>query len=113
MKSIKEIAEILSLDLSERELGNPYFIDSNYQSCPLNKKNFHQINSSKTERKIAFVDGGNQELLPSPVYSVQLNRIYFNIFKNNKRFQIQSKIPQRIEFLSYTSSNLNNNDISL
>ena len=43
---------------------------------------------------------------------MQLNRIYFNIFKNNKRFQIQSKIPQRIEFLSYTSSNLNNNDIS-
>ena len=31
MKSIKEIAEILSLDLSERELGNPYFNDSDYR----------------------------------------------------------------------------------
>lgn len=112
MKSIKEIAEILSLDLSERELGNPYFNDSDYRSCPLNKEYFHEINSSKTDRKIAFVDGGNQELLPSPVYSVQLNRVYFNIFKNNKRFPIQSEIPQRMEFLSYTSSKLKDGDIS-
>ncbi len=111
MKSIKEIAEILSLDLSERELGNPYFNDSDYRSCPLNKEYFHKINSSEIDRKIAFVDGGNQELLPSPVYSVQLNRVYFNIFKNNKRQPIQSGIPQRIEFLSYTSSKFKDGDI--
>ena len=110
MKSIKEIAEILSLDLSERELGNPYF-NSDYRSCPLNKEYFHEINSSETDRKIAFVDGGNQELLPSPTYSVQLNRVYFSIFKNNKRFPIKSEIPQRMEFLSYTSSKLKDGDI--
>ncbi|MGZ7135708.1 MAG: DNA double-strand break repair nuclease NurA [Methanobacterium sp.] len=113
MKSIKEIAEILSMDLSRRELGDPYFSDiKNYTACPLNKRNFHPINSSTEDRKIAFVDGGNQELLPSPVYSVQLNRVYFGIFKNNKRFPIKSGMPQRIEFLSYTSSNLNDGDIS-
>ncbi|MBI5680904.1 MAG: DNA double-strand break repair nuclease NurA [Methanobacterium sp.] len=111
MKSIKEIAEILSLDLSERELGDPYFSDSDYQSYPLNKKNFHQINSANSNRKIAFVDGGNQEILPSPIYSVQLNRIYFSIFKNNKRFLLQSGIPQRIDFLSYTSSKLEDKNI--
>lgn len=112
MKSIKEIAEILSLDLSKRELGDPYFSDlNNYTSCPLHKKNFHQIHPSKIDRKIAFVDGGNQELLPSPVYSVQLNRVYFNIFKKSKRLPLQSEIPQRIEFLSYTSSLLYNGDI--
>ncbi len=112
MKSIKEIAEILSEDLERRELGNPYFNDSDYRSCPLNKNYFHEINSSKIDRKIAFVDGGNQELLPSPVYSVQLNRVYFSIFKNNKRYPIQSEIPQRMEFLSYTSSNLKDGDIN-
>ena len=112
MRSIKEIAEILSMDLSQRELGDPYFSDQkNYTSCPLDKNNFHQINSSKIDRKIAFVDGGNQELLPSPVYSVQLNRVYFSIFKNNKRSHFKSEIPQRIEFLSYTSSILNDGDI--
>ena len=112
MKSIKEIAEILSLDLSERELGNPYFNDSDYRSCPLNKEYFHEINSTETDRKIAFVDGGNQELLPAPAYSIQLNRVYFSIFKNNKRVPLQSGIPQRIEFLSYTSSKLKNGDIT-
>ena len=112
MKSIKEIAEILSRDLSERELGDPYFNDSDYRSCPLNKERFHEINSSETGRKIAFVDGGNQELLPSPVYSVQLNRVYFSIFRNNKRVPIKSGVPQRIEFLSYTYSQLEGHDIT-
>ncbi|MEN6292460.1 MAG: hypothetical protein ABFD07_10670, partial [Methanobacterium sp.] len=112
MKSIKEIAEILSRDLSQRELGDPYFNDSDYRSCPLNKEYFHEINSAETDRKIAFVDGGNQELLPSPVYSVQLNRVYFSIFKNNKRVPIRSGIPQRIEFLSYTYSKLECHDIN-
>jgi len=112
MKSIKEIAEILSSDLSERDLGNPYFSDYDYRSCPLNKKNFNQISPAKTDRKIAFVDGGNQELLPSPVYSVQLNRVYFSVFKKNMRLQVQSGIPQRMEFLSYTSSKLKGSDIS-
>ncbi|MGB9980582.1 DNA double-strand break repair nuclease NurA [Methanobacterium sp.] len=112
MKSIKEIAEILSRDLSQRELGDPYFNDSDYRSCPLNKEYFHEINSAETDRKIAFVDGGNQELLPSPVYSVQLNRIYFSIFKNNKRLPLQSGIPQRMEFLSYTTSKFKNGDIN-
>lgn len=112
MKSIKEIAEILSMDLSQRELGNPYFNDSDYRSCPLNKEYFHEINSAETDRKIAFVDGGNQELLPSPVYSVQLNRVYFSIFKNNKRVPIISGIPQRVEFLSYTYSQLKGHDIN-
>jgi len=112
MKSIKEIAEILSRDLSQRELGDPYFNDSDYRSCPLNKEYFHEINSAETDRKIAFVDGGNQELLPSPTYSIQLNRVYFSIFKNNKRCSLQSEIPQRIEFLSYTSSNLKDGEIT-
>lgn len=112
MKSIKEIAEILSSDLSRRELGNPSFKDSDYRSCPLNKEYFHEINSPKTDRKIAFVDGGNQELIPSPIFSVQLNRVYFSIFKNNKRFSIRPEIPQRMEFLSYTSSQLENGNIS-
>lgn len=112
MKSIKEIAEILSSDLSERKLGNPYFNGSEYNSCPLNKAYFHEINSAETDRKIAFVDGGNQELLPSPVYSVQLNRVYFSIFKNNKRCSRRSKIPQRIEFLSYTSSKIKDEEVA-
>lgn len=92
----------MSSDISKRELGDPFFNKEDYKISPLDKKNFNSILSPKKIRKIAFIDGGNQELLATPEYSIQLNRIYFNIFENNKRIQPKS-IPQRIEFLSLTS----------
>jgi len=103
MKSIKEIAEILSSDISKRELGDPFFNKEEYQTYPLDKENFNSILSANEDRKIAFIDGGNQELLATPEYSIQINRIYFNIFENNRRI-LPKFIPQRIEFLSITSS---------
>ncbi|UTB31779.1 MAG: hypothetical protein NKF70_09685 [Methanobacterium sp. ERen5] len=42
--------------------------------------------------------------MATPEYSIQINRIYFNIYKNNIRIQPKS-VPQRIEFISITSSN--------
>ena len=48
--------------------------------------------------------------LLSNSFSIQLNRVYFNIFKNNKRI-IQEKIPHKIEFLSITFSNLRKDKI--
>ena len=102
MKSIKEIAEILSSELSEKKLGNPDFNKDYYDSYHLDKSRFYNIESPKRKRKIVFIDGGNQELFPAPEYSVQINRVYFNIFENNQRIMPQSNIPQRIEFLSFT-----------
>jgi len=55
-----------------------------------------------TDRKLVFLDGGNQKIFGTNEYSVQLNRIYFNIFMGNKRVSPKSNIPQRIEFLSLT-----------
>lgn len=102
----------MSSDISKRQLGDPFFTKKNdYQTYPLDKKNFRKIPSYKNNRKIAFIDGGNQELLAAPEYSLQLNRVYFNIFKNNKFFPLQSNIPQRIEFLTFTSSSIDGEDI--
>jgi hypothetical protein len=93
----------LSSDISKRKLGDPFFNKEKYLTYPLDVENFNSIFTSKKNRKIAFIDGGNQELLATPEYSIQINRIYFNIFENNKRI-IPKYIPQRIEFLSITSS---------
>lgn len=101
----------MSSDISQRELGNPFFNEKNYKSYPLDERKFHEIKSSKNHQKLAFIDGGNQELLPAPEYSVQLNRVYFNIFQNNERISPKSDISQRIEFLSFTSSKLKDNNI--
>lgn len=86
-------------------MGNPYFGGENYQTFPYHKENFHEIERQTTDRKICSIDGGNQEIYPTPEYSIQLNRVYFNIFKDKKRYQLESDIPQRIEFLSITTLN--------
>jgi hypothetical protein len=54
-----------------------------------------------SERKLAFIDGGNQELVGAPNFSVQLNRAYFNIF-DKRRISQPVELPSRIEFLSST-----------
>ncbi len=86
-------------------MGNPYFSDENYQTFPYNKENFHEISQYQSKRKICSIDGGNQEIYPAPEYSIQLNRIYFNIYKNKKPLPLKSEIPQKIEFLSLTTLN--------
>lgn len=56
---------------------------------------------------MAFIDGGNQEILHAPNFSLQVNRVYFNLFQGKRRIPIKSDIPPRIEFLSLTTSNFN------
>lgn len=86
-------------------MGNPFFSRENYQTFPFHKENFHQIENKQSSKKICCIDGGNQELFPAPEYSIQLNRIYFNILKNKKSYKLKSSIPRKIEFLSLTSLN--------
>ena len=33
---------------------------------------------------MVFIDGGNQELIGAPNFSIQLNRIYFNILQRKE-----------------------------
>lgn len=86
--------------MGERPLGNPYFRDPDVKSFDFNKERFTPIRaSSGCNRRLAFVDGGNLELLGAPNFSVQLNRIYACVWKNNSRCSNVLKIPQ-IEFFS-------------
>jgi hypothetical protein len=50
-----------------------------------------------------FIDGGNQEVLGAPNFSIQLNRVYFNTFNFSTRVQ-GVRIPSPIEFFSVTYS---------
>ena len=96
--------------LIETEGGNPYFNEESYEVFPLEKDRFCKINDKKINRKIIFVDGGNQELFGTSNFSIQLNRVYFNIFDGTKRI-VQSKMPDTIEFFSLTVSNFKNENI--
>lgn len=53
-------------------------------------------------RLMAFVDGGNNTILEAPRFSLQVNRVYFNLFRGRER-QRPSELPEKIEFFSYLS----------
>jgi len=105
---MRQIAEKIA-ELSEREIGDPNIKE--FKPDKLDENRFHEIPSTHTSRKIACIDGGNQELLTTPEFSAQLNRVYFNIFKEKKRVPIESNIPQRIEFLSLTTTKWGKNKV--
>ncbi|MEM7819629.1 MAG: hypothetical protein QXD48_02260 [Candidatus Aenigmatarchaeota archaeon] len=92
---IEKIANSLS-EIRKFEDGDPKFHDERYKPIPLDNKNFHEILESKKNRKIAFVDGGNAEILSAPNFSINFIRIYFNVFDGVKK--IKPQMQSRIEF---------------
>jgi NurA domain len=91
----------------DKHLGNPFFDRPDFKSYKLDARNFHKLNPEGNDRKMAFVDGGNQEIIHAPNFSLQVNRVYFNLFKGGQRLYPQSGIPIKMEFLSLTTSEFN------
>jgi len=107
---VKKVVKDLDGMMGESELGEPFLSSHNYRTHPFNVEHFKPISFVKSDRKIAFVDGGNRELLAAPNFSVQLNRVYFNIFEGRRRIQ-NSSMPQAVEFFSVTFAVFKNNQI--
>ena len=61
------------------------FSDKRYKAEVLDKSNFHEISGAVSDRRIAFIDGGNTEVLSLPNLNLQLVRVYYNIFQRNKK----------------------------
>ncbi len=88
-----------SLKLNENEAIE--FALPGYKAIPISKGNFHAIEQSNKENnvtdeiseasntltttKIAFIDGGNTELLSAANFSLQFVRVFGCIFQDNKR----------------------------
>ncbi|MCP4761407.1 MAG: DNA double-strand break repair nuclease NurA [archaeon] len=101
--AIKNLVKRLETQIRDQYLGEPIFKKSEYETFPLISSGFNPIKKQDFNDQIAFIDGGNIELLGAPNFSIQLNRVYFNIFKNNKRMN-SKEIPHKIEFFSSTVS---------
>ena len=100
---LRRMLEKLTSRVKESSLGNPFFAQSHYNAHPLNRNNFNPIGHVESERRIAFLDGGNQEIVGAPNFSIQINRIYFCIFDGKERISPET-IPNKIEFFSATYS---------
>jgi hypothetical protein len=97
MLPIHHVIERITRRLARIPLGRPEFSDPRYKPFDFNLDYFHPLGRFDNDCLLSFVDGGNTSIFTAPNLSVQLVRVYFNLFKGAKR--INPKIlPQRIEF---------------
>ncbi len=82
-KSVIDLLERLSFHDSEI----PHFPREGYTPVKLSKENFHKIKKSDSPNLIAFIDGGNQEITGAHNFSLQMIRLYYCIYQNNKRIK--------------------------
>ena len=87
IKIINKIIDSLNITKEKQDDLMPYFSDKRYKPYTLDKNNFHGIKDVKTNKKIAFVDGGNTEIVKSANYSIQLVRVYYVVYSANKRIK--------------------------
>jgi len=110
VEAVKRLIEHLDSKIVDDNPGQAFFSDEQYTSFPLSPENFRDISTKTSNHALIFVDGGNQEILGAPNFSIQLNRVYFNVFKSNKRVK-EIGIPCRVEFFSATYSIFRDNEI--
>ncbi len=102
-KALSDLLEDLGDSIRETDPGKPLFRGFNYTPIGLKKENFSCIPKGDTDRKISFIDGGNMELVSSPMFSIHLIRVYYNVFNGRERIQPES-IPQKIDFYALASA---------
>ena len=107
---VKKLVKDLDGLVNEADLGQPFFSTRNYRPYSFDVNYFSPIIPVESNRKLAFIDGGNRELVGAPNFSIQLNRVYFNLFLGKQRVPV-SHIPQRIEFYSVTFATFKDDEI--
>ncbi len=106
---MEKILESIDEKVISLPSGNPRFSDSRYEFVSFSEKNLHPLEIPvESDKKIAFVDGGNHELISAPTFSIHLVRVYFNIFQGKEKIA-PKKVPPRIEFYAATTTSLDPN----
>ncbi len=80
------------------------FVGKDYHSIPFSEDNFHSITPAKG--KLAFVDGGNAEILSAVNFSLHFFRIYYCVYENNKLVKQDKR-----EFFALINSITKNNKL--
>ena len=85
---IEEIKKKLNNKINfEEEI--PKFSGSGYKPFKISKNNFHKIKKTDNNynKKLAFIDGGNLEILKAADFSLNLIRVYYSIYEHNKKIK--------------------------
>ncbi len=100
------IISLVKTTTSEAKDNHVKFSDPNYRAFPFDKDNFHHIEKTNTNNKIAFVDGGSAEIIKSANFSLSIIRVYYSVFQDNKRIKSNKK-----EFYAFTNAIDKDNEI--
>ena len=76
LDAVRRLVEGHDSCVNEDDLGHPHINDPNVHHFPLTKDSFRIVRDVKSGRKVAFVDGGNYEIIGTHNFSVQMNRVY-------------------------------------
>jgi hypothetical protein len=102
---IKKIVDSFDEDFIVSETY-PKFSGEGYKAEKIDINNFHELKPSINNRKIAFVDGGNAEILGSANFSLNLIRVCYTIYQNNRKFA-----SKKLETLAFVHALNQNNEI--
>ena len=108
LEAARKAVEFIENNIVNGDFGEPHFKQVGVTAFPLVKEGFKTISERKTQRKLAFVDGGNNEIIGAPNFSVQLNRVYSSAWSGKEREKW--RVP-RVEFFSSTYSFFKNGEI--
>ncbi|MBW2976762.1 DNA double-strand break repair nuclease NurA [Candidatus Woesearchaeota archaeon] len=101
-----EIVSLVKNNIYETNDKCVKFSDPAYKAFDLDIKNFHEIKKIHSKNKIAFIDGGSSEIIKSSNFSLSLIRVYYTIYRENKR--IASK---KQDFYAFASAKDINNEL--
>jgi hypothetical protein len=103
---IGRIVEKLDTDILEKKGDFVVFKNDKYKPVKLDMANFRQINDIASSKKIAFIDGGNSELIGSNNFSLQFVRIAYVVYQNNKRVSQTKKEFYVLAFAKEENGNI-------
>jgi len=104
LNKVVELVKNVNIENNDSEVK---FSDANYHTYKFDRKNFNPIKKSERENKIAFIDGGNAEIVKSANFSLNLIRTYYTIFSGHKKIKSAKK-----DFYSLTKAKNVNNEIA-
>lgn len=110
VEALHDLVKNLDESINEGDVGDVYFLNPDYEALPLHVDKIKEIKNVDSPCNMGFVDGGNQEILGAPNFSVQINRVYFCIFRGKERIRSR-RLINKIEFFSATHSSFRNGKI--
>lgn len=104
----EEIIEKILKSLDENLVTESYpkFSGGGYKAYKIDARNFHEINPLAANKKIAFVDAGNAEIIGSANFSLNILRVCCVVYQNNKKIN-----TKKFEIIFFIQTINKNNEI--